>query len=303
MAKAEAVAARLPDAEARRAIEEDLGVSLLVEAAAGTGKTTSLVARMTELIRSGATTVDRISAVTFTIKAAAELSERFQTSLEAAARDGRGRGEAATGEPRSRGSTPPSSARSTRSARACSASGPSRRAWTRVSPRWTSPRTPPPGSRPGTGTPSGSSRATARSSRASPRSTSDSRTSARPTRRCRTTRTSRRRSGREQPPPDFAAERAAVSGVSVRAAADLPAEMPPGGWTEYQEAVRRAARLVALRDTSDAPAFAPGPRCAPSRAARKATEAGRLRNEFETLCRDVLAPGLERAGASTFTRS
>jgi ATP-dependent exoDNAse (exonuclease V) beta subunit len=64
----------LPDEDARRAIREDLGTSLLVEAAAGTGKTTSLVDRMTALIRTGTTTVDRLSAVTFTIRAAAELS-------------------------------------------------------------------------------------------------------------------------------------------------------------------------------------------------------------------------------------
>ncbi len=69
--------------------------------------------------------------------------------------------------------------------------------------------------------------------------------------------------------------------------------MPPGGWTEYQEAVRRAARLVALRDTSDAQAFAQV-LDALHRARKKGTEAGRRRNEFETLCRDVLEPGLKR---------
>ena len=53
----------LPDEAARRAIREDLGTSLLVEAAAGTGKTTSLVDRMTALIRTGTTTVDPYSSM------------------------------------------------------------------------------------------------------------------------------------------------------------------------------------------------------------------------------------------------
>ena len=39
----------LPDAAARERIRRDLGASLLIEAAAGTGKTTSLVERMVEL--------------------------------------------------------------------------------------------------------------------------------------------------------------------------------------------------------------------------------------------------------------
>ena len=55
---------------------------MLVEAAAGTGKTTCLVERMVALIASGAAPVDRISAVTFTIRAAAQLSQRFQNELE-----------------------------------------------------------------------------------------------------------------------------------------------------------------------------------------------------------------------------
>ncbi|HEY4228848.1 MAG TPA: UvrD-helicase domain-containing protein, partial [Thermoanaerobaculia bacterium] len=80
----------LPDEAARRAIREELGTTLLVEAAAGTGKTESLVERMVGLIRTGRAPVDRLSAVTFTIKAAAELSQRFQSRLEVAARGARG---------------------------------------------------------------------------------------------------------------------------------------------------------------------------------------------------------------------
>ena len=76
----------LPDAEQRRLILEELNRNLLVEAAAGTGKTTSLVGRMAALLRTG--TCERIrslAAVTFTRKAAAELRTRFQLELERAA--------------------------------------------------------------------------------------------------------------------------------------------------------------------------------------------------------------------------
>ena len=48
----------LPDAEQRRLILEELDRNLLVEAAAGTGKTTSLVGRMAALLRTG--TCERI---------------------------------------------------------------------------------------------------------------------------------------------------------------------------------------------------------------------------------------------------
>src|SRR5712692_2526920 len=72
----------LPDGAARRAIREDLSTTILVEAAAGTGKTASLVNRMVGLVATGATTVDRLSAVTFTIRAAAQLKQRFQNALE-----------------------------------------------------------------------------------------------------------------------------------------------------------------------------------------------------------------------------
>ena len=71
-----------PDQPARLRIVEDLERNLLVEAGAGSGKTTSLVDRMVALVRSGACTVDGIAAVTFTRKAAAELRQRFQVRLE-----------------------------------------------------------------------------------------------------------------------------------------------------------------------------------------------------------------------------
>ncbi|MDQ5871427.1 MAG: UvrD-helicase domain-containing protein, partial [Acidobacteriota bacterium] len=75
-------ARRRPDAAARRAIIEKLDTNLLVEAAAGTGKTTSLVDRMLALVREGKAPIGRLCAVTFTVKAAAQLKEKFQLRLE-----------------------------------------------------------------------------------------------------------------------------------------------------------------------------------------------------------------------------
>lgn len=74
----------LPDAAARGSIREKLDVTMMVEAAAGTGKTTSLVDRMIGLVISGRAEVDTIAAITFTLKAAAHLRERFQEGLEKA---------------------------------------------------------------------------------------------------------------------------------------------------------------------------------------------------------------------------
>ena len=73
------------DDEARNTIEHALDETLFVEAGAGTGKTTSLVNRILELVGSGATTLDKVAAITFTEAAAAELRERIRTELERAA--------------------------------------------------------------------------------------------------------------------------------------------------------------------------------------------------------------------------
>ncbi len=81
--------AALDQAE-RDLIARELERNMLVEAAAGTGKTTSLVARMINLIREGRCTVDTLAAVTFTRKAAAELRGRFQLGLERAAKEASG---------------------------------------------------------------------------------------------------------------------------------------------------------------------------------------------------------------------
>jgi len=70
------------DAEARRRIRESLDESLIVEASAGTGKTTELVRRMVEVLASGRATIDKIAAVTFTHKAAGELKLRLREELD-----------------------------------------------------------------------------------------------------------------------------------------------------------------------------------------------------------------------------
>ncbi len=71
-----------PDHEERQRIENELDVTMLVEAAAGTGKTTSLLNRMVRLLAEGRCTVGTMAAVTFTRKATAELRSRFQVALE-----------------------------------------------------------------------------------------------------------------------------------------------------------------------------------------------------------------------------
>ena len=74
----------LADAAVRQRIRQDFDSTLIVEAAAGTGKTTELVARIAALLWSGRSTLDRIVAVTFTDKAAGELKLRLRGELEAA---------------------------------------------------------------------------------------------------------------------------------------------------------------------------------------------------------------------------
>jgi ATP-dependent exoDNAse (exonuclease V) beta subunit len=72
----------LSDADARRAIGEVLDETLVVEAAAGTGKTTELVNRILRVLATGRATIDGIVAVTFTEKAAGELKLRIREALE-----------------------------------------------------------------------------------------------------------------------------------------------------------------------------------------------------------------------------
>jgi ATP-dependent helicase/nuclease subunit A len=72
------------DAQARCAIAEDLDDTLIVEAAAGTGKTTELVTRILRVLATGRAAMDEIVAVTFTEKAAGELKLRLREALEQA---------------------------------------------------------------------------------------------------------------------------------------------------------------------------------------------------------------------------
>jgi ATP-dependent exoDNAse (exonuclease V) beta subunit len=68
--------------EDRSPIRDELDKTLVVEAAAGTGKTTELVARIVSLIESGRATIGQIVAVTFSEKAAGELKLRIREQLE-----------------------------------------------------------------------------------------------------------------------------------------------------------------------------------------------------------------------------
>ena len=72
----------IPDIDVRGEIKNNLDINILVEAGAGSGKTTSMINRMVSLIVSGKCSVENIAAITFTRKAAQELKERFQNSLE-----------------------------------------------------------------------------------------------------------------------------------------------------------------------------------------------------------------------------
>jgi ATP-dependent helicase/nuclease subunit A len=74
----------VPDQRERDRIIAELDKSLLVEAAAGTGKTTQMVARIVALITAGKCQRDQLVAVTFTRKAAAELQERLRQKLPGA---------------------------------------------------------------------------------------------------------------------------------------------------------------------------------------------------------------------------
>ena len=75
---------QLDDRAARERIRTSLAESLLVEASAGTGKTTELIARIVGVLANGLTTIDRIVAVTFTNKAAGELKLRLRQELDRA---------------------------------------------------------------------------------------------------------------------------------------------------------------------------------------------------------------------------
>jgi ATP-dependent helicase/nuclease subunit A len=72
----------LPDETARTRIRTDLDATLVVEAAAGTGKTTELVERIVAVVETGRAALHEVVAVTFTEKAAGELRLRLRARLE-----------------------------------------------------------------------------------------------------------------------------------------------------------------------------------------------------------------------------
>ncbi len=88
-------AAALVDGPDRERIRTALDTTLVVEAAAGTGKTTELVARMVNTVAGGHAAIAEIVAVTFTEKAAGELKLRLREEIELARSQ-------ASGEPRRR---------------------------------------------------------------------------------------------------------------------------------------------------------------------------------------------------------
>src|SRR5262249_7886265 len=82
--KGDAMTLLVDDRGARRAICDDLDATLIVEAAAGTGKTTELITRVLRILETGRAAMNEIVAVTFTEKAAGELKLRLREELERA---------------------------------------------------------------------------------------------------------------------------------------------------------------------------------------------------------------------------
>jgi ATP-dependent exoDNAse (exonuclease V) beta subunit len=78
------VSGALADQAARDRIRGDFATTLVVEAAAGTGKTTELVHRMVAAIQGGHARLEHVVAVTFTEAAAGELKLRLRGELERA---------------------------------------------------------------------------------------------------------------------------------------------------------------------------------------------------------------------------
>jgi ATP-dependent helicase/nuclease subunit A len=75
------------DEEARGRARRDHGTSLVLEAGAGTGKTTLLVDRIEAIVRAGASRLEEIAAVTFTENAATTMKLRLRERLERARAD------------------------------------------------------------------------------------------------------------------------------------------------------------------------------------------------------------------------
>ena len=71
------------DEEARERARRDHGTSFVIEAGAGTGKTTLLIDRIEALLRAGTVRLDQIAAVTFTENAATTMKLRLRERLDA----------------------------------------------------------------------------------------------------------------------------------------------------------------------------------------------------------------------------
>ena len=91
---------RLADQAERDRATNDLDTTFLVEAAAGTGKTTILVDRILSILRAGRASLREIAAITFTEKAAGELKVRLRQAVERELREAAlsGRGNQALGD-------------------------------------------------------------------------------------------------------------------------------------------------------------------------------------------------------------
>ena len=87
MTLAATTAAAPVDWAARDRIASELEETLFVEAGAGSGKTTMLVARIVALLAGGRAEMGGLAAITFTEAAAAELRERVRQALQEAAQD------------------------------------------------------------------------------------------------------------------------------------------------------------------------------------------------------------------------
>ena len=74
----------LADQSERDKITGALDATIVVEAAAGTGKTSELVRRIVAMLETGRASLDRLVAVTFTEAAAGELKLRLRVGIEEA---------------------------------------------------------------------------------------------------------------------------------------------------------------------------------------------------------------------------
>ena len=90
-----AVSPRFDDTAARNRIRTSLDESLIVEASAGTGKTSEMVRRIVAVLEKGLTEIQHVAAVTFTRKAAGELKLRLRQELDRARSNTSGPAEAA----------------------------------------------------------------------------------------------------------------------------------------------------------------------------------------------------------------